>query len=112
MIIIRNNIIPFKGFTAINILGILFVRKNAVIDDVTINHESIHAEQMKEMLYVFFYVWYLIEWIIRLFMKGNAYRNISFEKESYENQNNLSYTNKRKRYYWFKYIKKRRKPTH
>lgn len=104
MIIIRNNIIPFKGFTAINIFGILFARKDAVINDVTINHESIHTEQMKEMLYMFFYLWYLIEWIIRLFMKGNAYRNISFEKESYANQNNLSYTNTRKRYYWFKYI--------
>lgn len=104
MIIIRNNIIPFKGFTAINIFGILFARKDAVINDVTINHESIHTEQMKEMLYVFFYVWYLIEWIIRLFMKGNAYKNISFEKEAYANQNNLSYTNTRKIYYWFKYI--------
>ena len=104
MIIIRNNIIPFKGFTAINIFGILFARKDAVINDVTINHESIHTEQMKEMLYMFFYLWYLIEWIIRLFMKGNAYRNISFGKESYSNQNKLSYTKTRKRYYWFKYI--------
>lgn len=105
MIIIRNNIIPFKGFTAINIFGILFVRKNAVIDDVTINHESIHTEQMKEMLYVFFYVWYLIEWIIRLFMKGNAYRNISFEKEAYSNDKISNYITSRKKYIWISYLK-------
>ena len=27
MIIIRNNIIPFKGFAAINLFGVLFVQK-------------------------------------------------------------------------------------
>lgn len=105
MIIIRNNIIPFKGFTAINIFGILFARKDAVINDVTINHESIHTEQMKEMLYVFFYVWYLIEWIIRLFMKGNAYRNISFEKEAYSNDKISNYITSRKKYTWIYYLK-------
>lgn len=105
MIVIRNNIIPFKGFTAINIFGILFARKNAVIDDVTINHESIHTEQMKEMLYVFFYVWYLIEWIIRLFMKGNAYKNISFEKEAYANDKISNYITSRKKYTWISYLR-------
>lgn len=40
MIIIRNNIIPFKGFSAINLFGILFVRKDAVISEKTINHEK------------------------------------------------------------------------
>ena len=34
MIIIRNKIIPFKGFKAINIFGILFVR-DAEIDKET-----------------------------------------------------------------------------
>lgn len=83
MKIIYNNIIPFKGFIAINLFGVLFVRKDAVISEQTINHEKIHTAQMKEMLYIFFYLWYIIEWLIRLFMKGNAYRNISFEKEAY-----------------------------
>ena len=60
---------------------------------------------MKEMLYTFFYVWYIIEWIVRLFMKGNAYRNISFEREAYANQNNLSYLNTRKRYAWLNFLR-------
>ena len=40
MKIIRNNIIPFPGFKAINLFGVLFVKNNAKIDDVTINHED------------------------------------------------------------------------
>lgn len=46
MKIIYNNIIPFKGFKAINLFGVLFVRKDikTPMSDVDINHESIHSE--------------------------------------------------------------------
>lgn len=104
MIIVRNNIIPFKGFRAINLFGILFVRKDAAINDVVLNHEKIHTAQMKEMLYVFFYLWYVIEWIIRLFMKGNAYRNISFEREAYYNQSYILYLQERQHFSWLSYL--------
>lgn len=105
MKIIYNNIIPFPGYKAINLFGLLFVRKGAVMSEKDINHESIHTAQMKEMLYIFFYIWYIIEWVIRLFKKGNAYRNISFEQEAYSNEDNLEYLKDRKHYAWFKYIK-------
>lgn len=105
MKIIKNSIIPFKGFKAINLFGFVFVRKDEFFDyDFDANHERIHTAQMKEMLYVFFYLWYLVEWIIRLFKKGNAYKNISFEKEAYDNENNLSYLNNRKHFNWIKYL--------
>ena len=65
MKIIRNNIIPFKGFKAINLFGILFVRGNAELSDEVINHESIHTAQMKEMLYIPFYIWYGIEYLCK-----------------------------------------------
>lgn len=109
MKIIRNNIIPFKGFAAINLFGILFVRKEANITEQMINHESIHTAQMKEMLYVPFYLWYIVEWIIRLFMKGNAYRNISFEKEAYANEDNLNYLQDRECFKWIDYLKNKEK---
>ena len=35
-----------------------------------------------------------------------AYKNISFEREAYQNQYNLDYLNNRKHYSWFSYIKK------
>lgn len=108
MKIVRNNIIPFKGYKAINLFGILFVRGDAVMTSTDINHEEIHTEQMKEMLYVFFYLWYAIEWLVRLVMYRNAntaYRNISFEREAYMNQGSMSYLQGRGRYAWWKYLK-------
>ena len=66
MKIIYNNIIPFKGFKCINLFGVLFVRKGCFMSEEDLNHERIHTAQMKEMLYVFFYLWYFVEWLIEL----------------------------------------------
>ncbi|MDD4690074.1 MAG: hypothetical protein PHE51_10055 [Eubacteriales bacterium] len=107
MKIIRNNIIPFSGYKAINLFGILFVRGNARIDDITLNHEKIHTAQIKEMLGIIFYIWYVIEWFIRLFVfKGRkyAYRNISFEREAYSNDKDQDYLNTRKRFAFIQYL--------
>ena len=103
MKIIRNNFIPFPSHKAINLFGILFVRGNARIDDITLNHEKIHTAQIKEMLGIIFYIWYLIEWLIRL-PKGNAYRNISFEREAYANDKDPNYLNTRKVFAFLKYM--------
>lgn len=112
MKIIYNRFIPFKGFLAINLFGVFFVRqeKNAPkpkLSETDINHESIHTEQIKELGYIFFYILYLLEWIVKLFIpyyNSNAYRNISFEREAYLNANNKDYIKTRNRYSWIKYI--------
>lgn len=86
MKIIYNNIIPFKEFKAINLFGILFVRKGCKMSSIDINHERIHYAQMKELLYIPFYIIYFIEWLIRFLYLGNsykAYRSTSFEVEAY-----------------------------
>ena len=109
MRIIRNNIIPPKGFKAINICGVIFARKTAVISEQTLRHEYIHTMQMKEMLYVFFYIWYVVEWLIRLIAicdTHKAYRAISFEQEAYENQDIGTYKHFRRHYCWGKYLTK------
>lgn len=99
MKIIYNNIIPFKGFLAINLFGVLFVRGTyRDLSATVLNHEKIHTAQMKELWYIPFYVIYLLEWVVRLFMSGNAYRNISFEREAYDNERSMSYLTNRKRY--------------
>lgn len=102
MKVIYNNIIPFPGFVAINLFGILFARKiYDPLSKFTVNHEAIHTHQMKELGYIFFYILYLIEWVCKIFYYGNlhkAYRNISFEKEAYANDKNLNYLNTRKHY--------------
>ena len=105
MLIIRNNILPLKRFNAINLLGVLFARKDAELDESLINHERIHTRQMMEMLIVGFYLWYVIEWLIRLPKNKNAYRSISFEREAYANDGNLNYLQQRKPFAWLHYLR-------
>lgn len=105
MILVKNNIIPFSGYKAINLFGIIFYKGNYPSKRV-INHEAIHTAQMKELLYIFFYIWYGIEYFIRLFQHGDEYRSISFEREAYDNDDNLEYLKTRKKYAWFKYVNK------
>ena len=110
MVIYRNKYIPFQGFKAINLFGILFVRGNAIINEKTIRHEKIHTAQMKEMWYIFFYIWYGIEWLIRLCIEWNVhkvYRKIGFEREAYDNQNIIDYPEIRQSYSWMKYLHKK-----
>lgn len=117
MKIIRNKYIPFSGFRAINLFGILFVRGNAEISEQVIRHETIHTKQMQEMLYVFFYLWYCIEYVYRLFWyakkankKANKkkakspYHALSFEREAYANEHNVEYLKNRKFWNWTKYL--------
>ena len=107
MKVFYNDFIPFKGFKAINLFGILFARNGSTINDVDLTHESIHTKQMKEMLYIPFYVWYAIEWIVRFIGCGDsrlAYRRISFELEAYLNQYDENYLKNRKHFAWFKHI--------
>ncbi|MBR4830018.1 MAG: hypothetical protein IKZ92_09510 [Muribaculaceae bacterium] len=110
MKIIRTSILPFHGFSAINLLGILFVHHGVYLSEELMNHERIHSAQQREMLFVFFYLAYFIEWLIRLPLRGNAYRRISFEQEAYSNQRNLNYLKQRRLYAWRHYLVSR--PSH
>ena len=104
MKIVYNNILPVKGFAAMNLFGIIFARNEyKPLARRIQNHEAIHTVQMKEMLYIFFYLWYLVEWFVKLFRYGrNAYENISFEREAYTYQYDYSHLEKRKKYHWIK----------
>jgi len=67
----------------------------------TINHESIHFQQALELGVIPFYLLYVLEWMFKLpFYGKEAYYEISFEKEAYENEKDLDYLNDRKRYNW------------
>lgn len=87
------------GFYAINILGVIFSTQH--LNAVELNHERIHTAQQRELLFVGFYLWYVIEWLFLLFKYRNgikAYYNIRFEKEAYRHQNDLDYLKHRKHY--------------
>jgi len=64
---------------------------------------------MIEMIILFFYLWYGVEYMIRWVMYGNlkkAYRNISFEREAYDNDHLPEY--KRSPFSWTRYLNKER----
>ena len=114
-----NNIIKFKksfylfnSFTAITIYPFIIVfNHNSSNENIILNHEKIHLKQYNETLIIGFLPLYFIFWIFNLIKYRNfdkAYRNIPFEKESYENENNLSYISDRKKYNWLKYLKKKK----
>ena len=101
MMIIKNLLIPYKRFYAMNLFGIIFIRRDKIVSEEVhqrmMNHERIHSRQMIELLFVFFYIIYFFEWIYRLIFHTNtAYRGISFEREAYNNQTNPDYLKTRK----------------
>ena len=108
---VMTNFLEF--FLGKNIIGItlcpfgIYVKIEYLTRQKTINHESIHWQQQLEMLIIFFYLWYLIEWLIRIPINGKkAYISLSFEREAYGNAGNQDYLKTRKQYAWLKYMKK------
>lgn len=57
MKVIYNRLLPVRGFTAINLFGIVFARRECrPLSEVTLRHEAIHTRQMRETGYVGFYL--------------------------------------------------------
>lgn len=107
MIFISKHIVP-KGFIGITLYPFIFLRyKYLKGDSALINHEKIHLKQQLELLIIFFYLFYFFEWIIKLFKYKNryiAYRNLSFEREAYQNEINLNYLKTRKNWAFINYL--------
>ncbi|MEX0995648.1 MAG: hypothetical protein WDZ45_01210 [Flavobacteriaceae bacterium] len=77
------------------------------------NHERIHLRQQLELLILPFYLWYGLEFLLRLLYFRNrykAYRNISFEREAYSNEADLYYLKRRKFWAFIGYLKKENRP--
>ncbi|MDR0824084.1 MAG: hypothetical protein LBN74_03255 [Prevotella sp.] len=111
MKIIKSTFFPPKDFKAINLLGLIIVRKDCGrLTEAEKNHERIHTRQMLEMLILFFYLSYGIEWIIRLIQykdRMKAYENISYEREAYSCMYDLAYLKSRKIFAFGHYYKKK-----
>lgn len=70
-----------------------------------LNHERIHLRQQLELLVVPFYFWYLTEYIIRRLQHRDhytAYRRISFEREAFAHDADLTYLKTRR---WWAFLK-------
>ncbi len=110
MILVFRFLVP-KGYNGITIFPFVFLKNKTIANNkVTINHEKIHLKQQLELLIFPFYILYLIEYGIRFFQYKNpylAYRNISFEREAYDNQNDFHYLKKRKFWNFLNYLKRK-----
>ena len=103
---VKTKLFP-QGYKAITIGPFVITKPNTVLDPIDIQHENIHWTQEKEMLIIPFFLWYVIEFFIRLIIYRNwnkAYKNISFEQEAYNNQEDSEYIKNRKHYNWIKYL--------
>jgi hypothetical protein len=104
---VESRLVP-KGYKGITIWPYVLYRgllsKNFII------HEKIHLVQQKEMLVLPFFVLYFLNYLWNLlryrFNHDRAYRNIIFEREAYENQDNAEYLSNRKS---FQYLRKKNK---
>ncbi len=95
---------------AITLFEWVFARREyKPLDEKLLRHERIHIAQNREMAYLGFYLWYLLEFLIRLILyRGNgrkAYKNVSLEREAYRHDDDPSYIDNRSHYRWFKYIR-------
>lgn len=108
MIRVNRFLVP-KGYRAITLCPFIFVRNDSdKYDKDLINHEHIHLRQQKELLVILFYMWYFLDFLIKLIRYRNwdkAYRNIIFEREAYNNQSNLDYLKVRGIWWFTAYFK-------
>ena len=99
MIILVNRFIFRKKFLGIALWPFLLLKDSALkADAIFMNHERIHLRQQVELLVLPFYLWYGIEYLVRLVQyqdRYKAYRNISFEREAYAKENDPAYLKKR-----------------
>ena len=97
-----------KGFVGVTLYPFIFLKREDLKHKAElVNHEKIHLKQQRELFIIFFFLFYFIEWFIKFLKykdKLKAYKNLSFEREAYLNENNLYYIEKRKHWAFLNYL--------
>ncbi|WP_445956027.1 hypothetical protein [Yeosuana sp.] len=108
MILCSRYLVP-NGYLGLTIYPFVFLKDKKFKDNIVLlNHEHIHLKQQLEFLIIPFFIWYIIEFMIRLLHFKNwnlAYKNISFEREAFYNEADSNYLNERGFWYFLKYIR-------
>ena len=107
MKVVENKLLPLKGYKALCLFKWILVKPGTILSQRNYNHEATHWAQQKEMLFLFFYLLYGLEWLIKYSIvldAKKAYYLISFEREAYENDTYKNWLNERPRYYWLKFL--------
>lgn len=105
--IVIKKLVP-RGYSGITIFPFVFFTHSSLLQNQKlINHEKIHIRQQLELLVFPFFIWYILEFIFKWFRYQNvhlAYKNISFEREAYQNDSNYNYIKEKKYWSFLKYI--------
>lgn len=108
IIIICQRLLKNMKISGITLFPFIFIqRKEDRNNKILLNHEKIHIRQQMELLIIPFYIWYLSEYYLKYLKYKNphlAYRNISFEREAYDNDQNLDYLKNRKFWSFISYL--------
>jgi len=111
-VIVAKYLIP-KGYRGLTVFPFVIIKYRFDSENkILVNHEKIHIRQQMELLVLPFFLWYLIEYAVRLLQYGNAnfaYRNISFEREAYANELDSDYLKTRSIFSFLKYLRENRK---
>jgi len=106
-LIVAKYLIP-KGYRGMAVFPFVLVKYDFdKMNKTFVNHEKIHLRQQLEMLILPFFIWYFLEYLIRLIQYKNAalaYQNISFEREAYANETDFNYLKNRTFFQFLKYI--------
>lgn len=103
-----------KWVQGITLFPFIFIRPSAVLSlggdgyEELVRHEQIHIRQQGECLVLPWYLLYTLNYLVNLirFKKHfEAYYNICFEREAYQNQSQEKYLEKRRTFIWKKYFK-------
>jgi len=102
-------VVPQLRVAAMAIYPFILIQKASYKKEVVlVNHEKIHHRQQLELLVVPFYLFYLLHYLYNLLKYRKhqvAYMNIVFEKEAYNEEQNLTYLNTRRMFSWIKYFR-------
>ncbi len=106
-LVVSRHLVP-KGFGGLAIFPFIFLSAARLKGDSPfLNHERIHLRQQVEMLIVPFFIWYAIEFLVRLAMTRNfssAYRTIGFEREAYAKEKDPLYLKSRPLWNFIKFL--------
>lgn len=107
IVIVVKYLIP-KGYRGLTVFPFVFIKHAFDTENkVLVNHEKIHIRQQLELLVLPFFLWYFVEYTVRLLQYKNtnlAYRNISFEREAYANETDLNYLKTRGFFRFWNYL--------
>jgi len=107
-LIVAKYLIP-KGYRGMAVFPFVLMKYDFdKTNRVFVNHEKIHLRQQIELLILPFFIWYILEFLIRLIQYQNkdlAYRNISFEREAYAKETDLDYLKNRTFFQFLHYLK-------